>query len=97
MTQVIQVLDEAHKMGSVEWIFYEGGEPFLFFPLLNESVRRASERGFKVGVVTNATPAVRRSATPFPSTWCRHRSMGRSRIDGGLLPSVSPHGDHSGI
>ena len=52
--QVDKVLGEAEKMGSVEWIFYEGGEPFLFFPLLNESVRRASTKGFKVGVVTNA-------------------------------------------
>lgn len=30
-----------------------GGEPFLFFPLLIESVRRASSKSFKVGVVTN--------------------------------------------
>jgi MoaA/NifB/PqqE/SkfB family radical SAM enzyme len=47
-------LDEAQKIGTVEWIFYEGGEPFLFFPLLNESIKRASVKGFKVGVVTNA-------------------------------------------
>lgn len=54
INQVDTVLDEAEKMGTVEWIFYEGGEPFLYFPLLNESIRRASEKGFKVGVVTNA-------------------------------------------
>jgi hypothetical protein len=58
VTQVTRVMDEAVKMGSVEWIFYEGGEPFLFFPLLKESVRLASERGFKVGVVTNAYGAI---------------------------------------
>lgn len=52
--QVVQVLDEARQMGSVEWIFYEGGEPFLFFPLLIESIKQARKRGFKVGVVTNA-------------------------------------------
>ena len=52
--QVTRVLDEARKIGTVEWIFYEGGEPFLFYPLLLESVRRAAERGFKVGIVTNA-------------------------------------------
>jgi hypothetical protein len=54
ISQVTKVLDEAGKIGTVKWIFYEGGEPFLFFPLLNESIRRASARGFKVGVVTNA-------------------------------------------
>ena len=52
--QVAEVLDEAQKIGTVEWIFYEGGEPFLFFPLLNESIRQAGVKGFKVGVVTNA-------------------------------------------
>ena len=56
--QVTRVLDEARKIGTVEWIFYEGGEPFLFYPLLLESVRRAAERGFKVGIVTNAYGAI---------------------------------------
>jgi MoaA/NifB/PqqE/SkfB family radical SAM enzyme len=41
ISQVASVLDEAQKIGTVEWIFYEGGEPFLFFPLLNESIKRA--------------------------------------------------------
>jgi len=54
ISQVAKVLDEAGKIGTVEWIFYEGGEPFLFFPLLNESIKRANAKGFKVGVVTNA-------------------------------------------
>jgi hypothetical protein len=54
INQVTKILGEAGKIGTVEWIFYEGGEPFLFFPLLNESIKRASANGFKVGVVTNA-------------------------------------------
>jgi len=58
ISQVSRVLEEAEKIGTVEWIFFEGGEPFLFFPLLVESVRRAGARGFKVGVVTNAYGAV---------------------------------------
>ena len=52
--QVTKILAEAEKIGTVEWIFYEGGEPFLLFPLLNESIKRAGVKGFKVGVVTNA-------------------------------------------
>jgi len=51
---VTKVLDEAQKIGTVEWIFFEGGETFLFFPLLNESIKRAKDSGFKVGLVTNA-------------------------------------------
>jgi MoaA/NifB/PqqE/SkfB family radical SAM enzyme len=58
ISQVTEVLDEASKLGTVDWIYFEGGEPFLYFPLLNESVRRATERGFKVGIVTNAYGAL---------------------------------------
>ncbi len=54
VNQVTRVLDEAEKIGTVKWIFYEGGEPFLLFPLLIESIRRARAKGFQVGVVTNA-------------------------------------------
>lgn len=56
--QVTEVLDEAEKIGTVDSIYFEGGEPLLYFPLLIESVRRAEERGFKVGVVTNAYGAL---------------------------------------
>ena len=58
--QVNRVLDEASKIGTVDWIYYEGGEPLLYFPLLKESIRRARERGFKAGVVTNAYGAIAR-------------------------------------
>jgi MoaA/NifB/PqqE/SkfB family radical SAM enzyme len=56
--QVAEVLDEAKKIGTVDWVYFEGGEPFLYFPLLIESIRRAGERGFRVGVVTNAYGAI---------------------------------------
>ncbi len=56
--QVTEVLDEARKLGTVEWVFFEGGEPFLFFPLLVEGIRRSTARGFKVGVVTNGYGAI---------------------------------------
>ena len=52
--QITQVIAEGQKMGSVEWIFFEGGEPLLFYPLLVESIKRAQAKGFQVGVVTNA-------------------------------------------
>ena len=51
--KVTEVLDEVLKIDTVDSVYFEGGEPFLFFPLLNESVRHASKRGLKVGVVTN--------------------------------------------
>ncbi len=48
-----KVLDQAQELGTVREIYFEGGEPFLFHPLLVEGIRRAKERGFTTGVVTN--------------------------------------------
>ncbi len=53
LPQIQLVLEESVKIGSVEWIYFEGGEPFLFYPLLLEGIRRAREMGFQVGIVTN--------------------------------------------
>ena len=51
--QLEDVLDQARDAATVEWIYYEGGEPFLYHPLLRFGVRRAAEMGFKVGIVSN--------------------------------------------
>jgi len=48
------ILRQAQRLGSIEWIYFEGGEPFLHYPLLRGGVQRAHEQGFRVGVVTNA-------------------------------------------
>ena len=56
--QVGTVLEEAKKIGTVDWVFYDGGEPFLFFPLLEEGIKCTAAKGFKVGVVTNAYGAL---------------------------------------
>ena len=54
LSQVRQILDQASDMGSIEWIYFEGGEPFLYYALMLESIRLARKRNFKVGIVTNA-------------------------------------------
>jgi hypothetical protein len=48
------ILDQAEALGSIEWIYFEGGEPFLFFELLLWGVQQAHQRGFRVGIVSNA-------------------------------------------
>ncbi len=48
------VIEESIKIGSVKWICFEGGEPFLYYPLLLEGVKFARSAGFQVGIVTNA-------------------------------------------
>jgi hypothetical protein len=54
LAQIRSVLEEAERIGSIEWIYFEGGEPFLYYPLLLAGAREARERGFRVGLVTNA-------------------------------------------
>lgn len=54
ISQVQDALEEARRNGSVEWIYFEGGEPFLYYPLMLEGVKRARALGFHIGVVTNA-------------------------------------------
>ena len=58
LPQIRSVLEESLKIGTVEWIYFEGGEPFLFYPSLLEGVGLARDMGFKVGIVTNAYGAV---------------------------------------
>jgi len=49
-----EILRQARDVGTVEWIYFEGGEPFLYYAALQRGVRMAAEAGFKVGIVSNA-------------------------------------------
>jgi hypothetical protein len=58
IAQVDEVLQEALKIGTVKVIYFEGGEPNLYYPLLLESIKRAYQKGFEVGIVSNAYGAL---------------------------------------
>ena len=58
ISQVDQVLQEALKISTVDMVYFEGGEPTLYYPLLLESVKRAHHYGLKVGIVSNAYGAL---------------------------------------
>ena len=49
-----KVFNELTKIETIEWIYFEGGEPFLFYPLMYEGIRVAHDMGFGIGIVTNA-------------------------------------------
>jgi len=53
LREIRQILSQAEDVGTIKWIYFEGGEPFLYYPLLLEGVRESAERGFQVGLVTN--------------------------------------------
>jgi hypothetical protein len=54
LSQIRQVLLDARRIDSIDQIYFEGGEPFLYHPLLLEGVRLATSLGFTAGVVSNA-------------------------------------------
>ena len=54
LKQIRDVIDEFAKIDTAEWVYFEGGEPFLFYPIMLEGIRIARDKGFKVGVVTNS-------------------------------------------
>ena len=52
--QMKEALHELARIETVETVFFEGGEPFLFYPLMQEGIKMAGVMGFKTGLVTNA-------------------------------------------
>ena len=53
LAELREILAQARELESVDWIYFEGGEPFLYYPIMVEGIRQASSDGFQVGVVTN--------------------------------------------
>jgi len=53
LEQIQEILRQAQELPSCEWIYFEGGEPFLFYAVLVKSVQMAARAGFKVGIVSN--------------------------------------------
>ncbi|MCA9928261.1 MAG: radical SAM protein [Anaerolineales bacterium] len=47
------ILEEGKSLGTVNSIYFEGGEPFLYYATLVKGVRIAKEMGYSVGIVTN--------------------------------------------
>jgi MoaA/NifB/PqqE/SkfB family radical SAM enzyme len=55
--QIEHILEQA-KDANVDSIYFEGGEPFLYYPVLVKGVRMAADMGLSVGIVSNAYWAV---------------------------------------
>jgi hypothetical protein len=54
LEQLSAVFDEIGRLGSVKQVYFEGGEPFLYYPLLLAGVQMAVRLGLQAGIVTNA-------------------------------------------
>lgn len=53
LARIREVLGEAKKIGSMKSIYFEGGEPFLYYPILVEGLKLAKSAGFSTGLVSN--------------------------------------------
>jgi len=53
LRDIRHMLQQAKQLGTVKWIYFEGGEPFLYYPVLLKGVEEAAHLGFQVGIVTN--------------------------------------------
>ena len=42
-----KIIEQADETGSVEWIYFEGGEPFLYYQTMLSGIRYAADSGFK--------------------------------------------------
>jgi MoaA/NifB/PqqE/SkfB family radical SAM enzyme len=54
LDQIDEILAQAEELRTVEWIYFEGGEPFLYQPVLVKAAETAAGAGFRVGLVSNA-------------------------------------------
>jgi len=51
--QLRALVRQIEELGTVNIVYFEGGEPFLFYPLLLEGLRMVRAAGFDAGIVTN--------------------------------------------
>lgn len=54
LADIEYILEQACQIADLTSIYFEGGEPFLYYPLLVKGVQRAASMGFQVGIVSNA-------------------------------------------
>ena len=53
LAQIREALRQIKEIPTIETVCFEGGEPFLFYPLLLEGVRLAHDAGFRTAIETN--------------------------------------------
>ncbi len=54
LRQIRHIVQQAKELGTVEWLYFEGGEPFLYYPVMLAGLREAAQAGFQTGMVTNS-------------------------------------------
>ena len=58
LPQIRDILQQAKDLGTVSSIYFEGGEPFLYYATMLKGVQEAASMGFRVGIVSNGYWAI---------------------------------------
>ncbi len=53
LKQIENILAEAKKLGTVNFVSIEGGEPFLYYPIMVKTLQEAVNLGFHVEILSN--------------------------------------------
>ncbi len=53
LEDIREILKQGKDLGTVKVIYFEGGEPFLYYAVLVKGVQEAAQMDFRVGVVSN--------------------------------------------
>ncbi len=53
LAQIRDIYRQAQELGTVEGVYLEGGEPFLYYAIMVRAAQEAADLGFQVGIVTN--------------------------------------------
>lgn len=53
LKQIRNILSEAKKLGTVDSVSIEGGEPFLYYPIMVKVAEEATALGFRVEILSN--------------------------------------------
>ncbi len=53
LEDIRHIVREARDLGTITSLYFEGGEPFLYYATLLAAVRLAKQAGFEVGIVSN--------------------------------------------
>jgi hypothetical protein len=88
---VEHIIEQARALGTIEWIYFEGGEAFLYYDMLVDGVRLAREAGFKVGIVSNAYWATSEAEA---QKWLEPLS---DLVDDLSISSDAYHGNEDGV
>ena len=79
MMEMEGLIDQAASIDGVERVYFEGGEPMLYYPLVERGVRQAGELGLKSGIVTCGYYA---TTVPDGEMWLRPlKELGLSSLE----------------